>query len=57
MVQPGGRRLNPSQPTLCDHPIPIDGDFGMTDEVVGLMDCLGDPFLAGVDPVRLGHGI
>ena len=56
MVHAGGRGLDPLQPALPDHAVPIDRHLGMAAEDVGPEDFLGDPLLAGIDDFGLGDG-
>ena len=54
MVESGGGRLNPLQPSGGDDAVPVDGNLGMPAEKIGVMNLLGDVLLAGVDDFRVG---
>ena len=56
MVHAGGRRLDPLQPSLADHAVPIDRHLGVAAENVGREDFLGDLLLAGIDDLGPGRG-
>ena len=56
VVHAGGRRLDPPQPALPHHAVPIDRHLGVAAEDVGPKQFLGDPLLAGVDDLGLRHG-
>ena len=53
MIQAGGRRLNPLQPSLLDDAVPIDGHFRMATKQVAVEQFFGDVFLPGVADFRI----
>lgn len=48
MIEPGRGRLDPLEPSVANHLVPIEGNFGMPTKYVRREDLFGESVLARV---------